>query len=154
METSQPAVKTTSTTFGPNDAAVIKHVEVYQNLISRMAANSTSCKQWCVLIVTAVIAFLANQDRPGSVLLAVIPILSLGLLDIYYLSLETQFREVYNTHMDKLRGGTLGLEEIYAIKVSGKLPQSEHLRHSARSLSITLYYPVLLVITLLAAMFA
>lgn len=153
MENSQPVGDVAATTFGPNDPATIKHVEIYQALITRMAGNSTSCKQWCVLIVTAVIAFLANQDMPGSVLLAFIPIIALGMLDIYYLSLEVQFREAYNTHMEKLRKGGLGLEDIYAIKASGKLPQTAYLRHAARSPSITLYYPVLVVVTLLAAMF-
>ena len=40
-----------------NDEAVLKHMEMYQNIISRMANNSSACKNWSIVLVSAFLAF-------------------------------------------------------------------------------------------------
>lgn len=66
-----------------------------QEIIKRMGENSRNVKTWCVTIVSALLAFSTKTlALPWFVL--VLPILPLMYLDMYYLALETYFRQKYN----------------------------------------------------------
>ncbi|MDD9799364.1 MAG: hypothetical protein OXU29_02700 [Gammaproteobacteria bacterium] len=55
---------------------LIKHLELIQNVIIRMADNSFALKRWSVLLLTAVIAFSWRFDTDGVlILLALFPVL-------------------------------------------------------------------------------
>ena len=49
-----------------NDEAVLKHMEMYQNIISRMANNSSACKNWCIVLVSAFLADLFVITADGA----------------------------------------------------------------------------------------
>jgi hypothetical protein len=60
-----------------------------------MAENSRNVKTWCITIVSALLAFSTKTAALPWFVLA-LPILPLMYLDMYYLALETFFRQKYN----------------------------------------------------------
>ena len=68
----------------PLDSAVIKTMEMYQAIITRMAGNSAACKQWCIPLVTAILVFAVKEKTYQLIWLTVIPVLICYCLDVYY----------------------------------------------------------------------
>ena len=77
----------------------LKHLEMIQNIINRLANNSFFLKGWTVIFIAAVLGFALKDSKPVYVWLAVIPTLSFWALDGFYLRQERLFRELY----DKVR---------------------------------------------------
>lgn len=76
--------------------AKMKHLEMIQGVISRMASNSFALKGWAVTLVAGIFA-LANKDANEEYfLVAYIPIIVFWGLDAYYLLQERLFRTLYN----------------------------------------------------------
>ena len=75
-----------------------EHLEMIQNIISRMNSNSFTLKGMVVLIVTACFGiYTANTNINAIILLLpIIPIIIVCLLDMYYLLLERKFRYLYD----------------------------------------------------------
>jgi len=78
----------------------IKHLELIQAVIGRMANNSFLLKGWSVVLVSAFFALAARDANPSFVYLAYFPALSFWILDGYYLWQEQLFRALY----DHVRG--------------------------------------------------
>lgn len=78
-----------------------------QDIIKRMASNSASCKQWCILIVTAILTFFARKQAgvENQTLICLCPIVSFCFLDSYYLALERRFREDFDDFVKKVNSG-------------------------------------------------
>ena len=72
----------------------IKHLEIIQSVINRMAKNSFSLKGWAVTLTVGIIAIVARQDIQYW-LICLIPLFSFWVLDSYYLSLERKYRALY-----------------------------------------------------------
>lgn len=102
--------------------AVLKHIDIYQALINRMAANSAACKQWAITLVSAILVFALDKGPAEIAIIALIPALMFCFLDAYYLSLERKFRGAYSSFLDKLHGNTLSTNELYRVNVDKKLP--------------------------------
>ncbi|WP_045521366.1 hypothetical protein [Neobacillus niacini] len=75
----------------------LKHLEMLQNTISRMANNSFLLKGWTVTLVVGLFAF-ANVEEMESkfIILALLPTLSFWLLDGFFLHQEWLFRTLYD----------------------------------------------------------
>jgi hypothetical protein len=80
-----------------------------------MATNSSSCKTWCVSLVSAIIVIVADKGKPDYVWISVVPIVLFLLLDSYYLSLERQFRSVYNDFIRKLHFENATVDDVFFI---------------------------------------
>ncbi len=74
----------------------LKHLEMVQAVVTRMANYSATLKNYCITLVTAISGFAITVQRPSAVLLALVPVLVFALLDTKYLRLERQFRELYD----------------------------------------------------------
>jgi len=74
----------------------LKHLEMIQNIISRMATNSFLVRGWCVTLVAALFALSAKDSQVLFVYLAYFPALAFWILDGYYLNQEWLFRGLYN----------------------------------------------------------
>jgi hypothetical protein len=85
-----------------DDSAVLNYLTTLQGIITRLAANSGSCKTLCVTLVSAIIVVITNKSKPEFAWITFIPIISLGFLDSYYLGLERGFRNTYNNFTEKL----------------------------------------------------
>lgn len=131
-----------------NSQAVQSHLGIMQNVIQRMASNSTSCKTWCITVVSAILVMVADKGKPKYALLTLIPIFLFLFLDAYYLALEKAFINSYNKFITKLHSSNLTSDDLYAVAASGNLWSMTLL--SLASFSVWPFYLTLTVMTCLA----
>jgi hypothetical protein len=74
----------------------LKHLEFIQNVITRMNSNSFLIKGWTITLVSALFALSANDANINYVLISYIVILVFWVLDGFYISIERQYRDLYN----------------------------------------------------------
>ncbi len=74
----------------------IRHLELIQSAISRMANNSFLLKGWSITLVAALFALAAKDSRVSFAVLALFPSLSFWGLDAYYLRQERLYRALYD----------------------------------------------------------
>lgn len=56
-----------------NSQAVRSHLSITQYVIQRMATNSSSCKAWCITIVSAILVIAADKGNYRCAFIATIP---------------------------------------------------------------------------------
>jgi hypothetical protein len=80
------------------DQTRIAHMQMIQNVITRMAGNSFALKTLAVTLTTGVIALLGAIQKPNPfyMLAALLPILMFWWLDTRYLQLERLYRRLYD----------------------------------------------------------
>jgi len=96
--------------------SVQAHLQIYQNIISRMAANSSAAKTWCITLVSAILVVVADKGKPDLALLALLPIVLFMFLDSYYLLMENRFRGTFNAFVKNLHESKLTVEDLYAVQ--------------------------------------
>ena len=74
----------------------LKHLELIQGVVNRLATDSFRVKGWAVVLVTALFVLLAMEDRIGVGYIALVPVLVFWGLDGYYLWQERLFRALYD----------------------------------------------------------
>ncbi len=74
----------------------LKHLEMLQFIISRMARNSFLLKGWNVVLVSAIFALASTETKASLVFLAYLPAAMFWLLDGYFLRQERLFRKLYD----------------------------------------------------------
>ena len=119
-------------------SSVQAHLTIVQNVIHRMAENSRSCKQWCVIMVAAILVLAAVTMSPRHALIALAPVSLFLFLDTYYLALERAFRTSYNNFVAKVHERRLTLTDLYDVRPTGPVPR--HFIASLRSFSIWQFY--------------
>ena len=73
----------------------LKHLEMIQNAINRLANNSFSLKGWTVIFTAAVLGFAIKESDSNYIPLVLLPIFAFWGLDGYYLRQEKLFRALY-----------------------------------------------------------
>lgn len=124
----------------------LKHLELIQGVINRLASDSFRMKGWTVVVVAALLVLLARQNAFDAGYLALVPIAAFWGLDGYFLWQERLFR----THYDNVR--TLPAEDIdFSMDVRA---YRGSLRHSwlgtTFSRTLAFFYGALFVLVLLA----
>lgn len=79
----------------------VKHLEMIQGVINRMARNSFSLKGWAVTLVAGIFALAGKDTDKMYFLIAYIPILVFWGLDAYYLRQERLYRALYDIIRNK-----------------------------------------------------
>lgn len=102
-----------------SDSAVIKTMEMYQAIITRMAANSAACKQWSIPLVTAILVFAVKEKAYCLIWLTLIPVLICYCLDSYYLMLENRFRAGFNQAATKIAHQTFTRTDLFNLSPTG-----------------------------------
>jgi hypothetical protein len=74
----------------------IKHLEMIQNIITRMAKNSFLLKGWTVTLLAGIFALVWEKGGFLHYLLAYIPVFMFWFLDAYYLQQERLYRGLYD----------------------------------------------------------
>ncbi len=139
------------TNLNTDSSSVQSYLTILQNIISRMASNSASCKTWCVTLVSAILVLIADKSKPDYALIAVIPILLFFFLDAYYLGLERGFRDSYNEFIKKLHANSAVVEDIFIVSPGGGTLHILGLTFkSLYSISVWPFYGVLLVMVQVA----
>ena len=133
--------------YDANSEAVRTHLTILQDVIRRMAGNSASCKNWCIVLVAAILVLVARTAAPAYALLALIPAVLFLFLDAYYLALEQAFRRSYESFVDRLHAGAVTLADLYVVK-PGR-PIGRQMMVSLRSTSVWPFYVALAVAILL-----
>ena len=75
----------------------LKHLEMIQGVINRLASSSFRIKGWSVVLATALLALGARSGSFEMVLVALVPVLVFWWLDGYYLSRENLFCALYDS---------------------------------------------------------
>lgn len=125
-------------TLSEASPSVQTHLGILQNVIQRMAANSTQCKAWCITIVSAILVIVADKSKPDYAWIAMLPAILFFALDTYYLTLEKGFRRSYNEFVKKIHNGTICADDLYSVEPSGDT--YKHRRKALKSFSIWGFY--------------
>jgi hypothetical protein len=75
----------------------VKHLEMLQSVITRMAGYGASFKSYCITVTTAVIGFAFTLHRPAVAALALLPVVAFAIADAQYLRIERRFRAQFNS---------------------------------------------------------
>ena len=78
----------------------IKHLEIVQGIITRMAGNSFLIKGWVITLTAALFALTAKDANVNFPILALFPVLVFWGLDAYYLRQERLYRSLYDNICD------------------------------------------------------
>lgn len=127
------------------------YLGILQNVIERMATNSTSAKTWCITIVSAIIVVIADKNKPNYALIALIPTFLFLALDAYYLAMEKGFRNAYVQFVKKIHNGSLTTEDLFSVQQVGK--PFELQLEAFKSFSVWGFYSVLTLLILLSRSF-
>src|SRR5713101_5141714 len=126
-------VMTTRPTESPlseTSPSVQAHLGILQSVIQRMAGNSTSCKAWCITVVSAILVIVADKGKPNFAFIALVPTFLFLALDAYYLALEKAFRASYAEFVKKLHAGLATAEDLYAVT-----PKGSYSKHQLKALA-------------------
>ena len=78
------------------DANRLKHLELIQAVISRLAGNSFVVKGWAITVAAAFFGFALSGDSARLAGAALVPIIAFWILDTYFLRSERLFRALYD----------------------------------------------------------
>ena len=73
----------------------MKHLELIQGVISRMASNSFMLKGWAVTLVAGILVLASKDTDKLYFLVSYIPVIVFWFLDAYYLLQERLYRSLY-----------------------------------------------------------
>ena len=79
----------------PSEAR-IRHLELIQSIVTRLATNSFVAKGWALTIAGAIYGFAASHLNPWIASAGLLPTLGFWWLDAYFLLHERLFRCLYN----------------------------------------------------------
>lgn len=96
------------------------HLNLLQGIITRMANYSSSCKTWCITLVTALLAFNSDNSRLHLIWLCFLPILVFAFLDAYYLSMERQVVNQHKILVEKIHNGKVEINDLFGVKIEGR----------------------------------
>ncbi|MBK7844140.1 MAG: hypothetical protein IPJ71_10665 [Bdellovibrionales bacterium] len=75
----------------------IKHLEMIQVVVNRMAGNSFLIKGWAVTLVSAIFALAASGSKFEFILICYFALPIFWMLDSYYLHQERAYRGLYES---------------------------------------------------------
>lgn len=101
------------------DSGIIAHIEIMQGIIERMARNSASCKNWSIMIVSALLALCFERGTfcVAKLWIGYIPVILFFLLDCYYLGKERYMIKLQRSFMDKVNSGVDISTDLFSVKM-------------------------------------
>ncbi|MBW4518008.1 MAG: hypothetical protein KME11_22635 [Timaviella obliquedivisa GSE-PSE-MK23-08B] len=109
-----------------------KYIDILQDVIKRMAGNSSNCKSLCITLVSAIAVVVTNKEKASYVWITLIPVVLFCFLDAYYLGLEQGFRVTYDEFVRRLQNGVATTKDLFVV-----IPKEKIKKHQADG-SITL----------------
>jgi len=79
----------------------LKHIDLVQSIVARMASNSFLIRGWSVTILSGIFALASKTDAHSLLPIAFVPLIAFWLLDGFYLSQERRFRKLYSAVLSK-----------------------------------------------------
>jgi hypothetical protein len=74
----------------------IKHLDMLQGVIARMAGNSSNLKTWTVTLLAGIFALAAKDADRRFLIVALAPAVGFWALDAYFLTQERRYRALYD----------------------------------------------------------
>ncbi len=100
--------------------AVHKHLDILQGIIERLAGNASSCKNWCITLVSGAIVLSFTADlkvKPEIVYHLAYALVGIFLLlDSYYHALERFFRDQSNALVRSIHKGGFNPDKLLVIE--------------------------------------
>jgi hypothetical protein len=106
-----------------NSEAVHKHLDILQSIIERLAGNASTCKNWCITLVSGAVALSFTDELKAQPI--VVFRIAYGLtavfwlLDSYYHALERAFRDQSNQLIRSIHNGTFVAKKLLVIVSQG-----------------------------------
>jgi hypothetical protein len=80
----------------PIDSGRLKHLEILQQVITRMATNSFLVKGWSVTLLSAIFAIAASKDGLHQIVwVGFLPLVMFWMLDGFFLRQERLYRKLW-----------------------------------------------------------
>ena len=124
----------------PEHSGLLKTLEFYQDIITRMAENSRHCKTWSVTLVTAVLLWSYRTGDYRLILSGLIPALLLWFLDSYYLHQERLFRDAHNEIVSDFHKGKLHSTRLLSIRPGFLNPFKKKIQADAVPFSVWMLF--------------
>lgn len=127
-----------------------QYLLMLQNIITRMASNSTNCKVWTVTISTGMMAMMiAAPSLRRLLILSCLPIMLFYFLDSYYLGLEKSFRNLQNEYVKKLRSQESDFtNSIYNFNIRGIEENKGNFKKALKSVATWPMYLILFIVVI------
>lgn len=123
----------------------VKHLELIQEVISRIGGNLFILKGWTITLVIALLTLAAKDTKGFYLLFAFISILIFWLLDGYFLSVERCYRGLYDS-VRKKKDKDINFSMDYSPFYRGKNTWAK----AMFSKTLLIFYGVLLITLMLA----
>ncbi|MFA7658305.1 MAG: hypothetical protein WCY19_02615 [Candidatus Gastranaerophilaceae bacterium] len=72
-----------------------QHLDMIENIITRMANNSFLIKGWSISLISAILIFADHKNDMNFIYMLFLPNLAFWFLDSFYLQLERKFKRLY-----------------------------------------------------------
>lgn len=127
----------------------IRHLEMIQGVVNRMANNSFLLKSWSVVLVSALFVLAKQDSETFFILLAFLPVLAFWVLDGYFLWQERLYRKLY----DKVR--KMNESDIdFSMDTSSLRREVKTWRQTVFSRTLNIFYiPIIVIIVILTSIF-
>ena len=132
--------------IGFESPAALHHLNTLQMIVNRMAANSASCKTWCVTLVFAASLLFTNTRESSLILIGFLPVFLFCIFDSYYLGLERLFQDDYKAFAEKLRSEEIQPQQLFEIDAAANTDQRSAMFRAMRSFSIWPFYSLLIMV--------
>lgn len=141
------------------ELSIHQHLLMLQNIINRMSTKSSTLKNLCITLVSAMTVFILSKDNNVPLLVVLVPIIIFALLNAYYLAQEKIFRKKYNKFVKEINN-SFSQENNSELNINANLktaifdlsPQdslSHHYTEAVKSISWLVFYGGLIFMVLL-----
>lgn len=132
------------------DGNHVKHMEMIQAVVARLAGNSFLIKGWALTLTGAFLGFAVDRNDVALAKAAFVPILVFWALDTYYLRAERLFRELY----ERVRSGSDAVLPFFMGATSDSFvatvsADSKSWRKTVQRPTLWIFYGVLVAATVL-----
>lgn len=122
----------------------VKHLEMVQVIIARIANYSATLKNYCITLTTAIAGFSLTLHRPMVALLGLLPVVMFCTLDAQFLRIERRLRRMF----DLIRQGDWTVLPTFEINLRSAPPVSY--ASTLVSWSITIFFlPLAIVVAVI-----
>lgn len=131
-----------------------QYLRMLQDIINRMASNSSNCKTWMITIVAALLSIQKSiQAVNPSVWTIIFPVVIFYLLDGYYLAQEKKLRSIESEYVRAIHSENDCSSMIYSFKLTSDTREKVSLLYLKAYLCSVSTLPFYLITCVLLSLF-
>jgi hypothetical protein len=128
------------------DEGRLKHLEIVQQVITRMAGNSFFLKGWSVTLLSAILAIAVKDSLYRMIWIAFVPVSMFWILDGYFLRQEQLYRKLW----DHVRAEDQNIATDFSMGTSEVAPQVASWLRVSFSKTLLIFHGTLFVVLVVA----